>query len=387
MGEPSPIDSAKILPVILLGCGGVAQQLIQHIINTRSLHAAQRVHIAVQAICDSSSLVESEHGQHAELNDAALNQILSTKASNAALLNLPPSEAYTMKTLQSGSRTRDLIQSIEQFQSCTRRLIVVDCTASKETGIVLTRVAELGYCIVLANKKPLTSSMNLYEKLCKRRRYLRYESTVGAGLPIIATFTRFLMAGDPVHRVVGALSGTLGYVMNGLQEGHPFSLVVRQAKSLGYTEPDPRDDLSGMDVARKALILARLLGWPLNMEDIEVESLFPTQMEQSQMSTEQFLKEGLLSLDLEMNNRIESAKTGGNLLRYVATIANGSCKVGLAEVSQDSPLGQLKGSDNLVEIYSRCYNNSPFVIRGAGAGSDTTACGVLADILDLQDLF
>ncbi|KAH7428376.1 hypothetical protein KP509_10G089400 [Ceratopteris richardii] len=229
--------------------------------------------------------------------------------------------------------------------------------------------------------------MDAYHILSRRWRYLRCESTVGAGLPVISALMRFLTSGDPVCQVVGALSGTLGYVMNGLQEGQCLSLVVQQAKLLGYTEPDPRDDLSGMDVARKALILARLMGWSINMEDIAVESLFPTEMEQNKMTTDQFLKEGLLSLDAEMNERVNSAKKAGKVLRYVATIADGSCKVGLVAVSHDSPLGQLKGSDNLIEIYSRCYKESPFVMRGAGAGNDTTACGVLADILDLQDLY
>ncbi|KAI5070987.1 hypothetical protein GOP47_0013238 [Adiantum capillus-veneris] len=346
MGDVSLIQYKKVLPIFLLGCGGVGQQLISHILSTRSFHATQGVHISVQAICDSNSLAIREPAQHAELSDVALNQIQLTKSSNLPLSSLSPSDAYTVKALRSDSKTRDLLEHIEQLQSC-KGLIVVDCTASKETSIVLTRVVELGHSIVLANKKPLTSSMETYETLCKKQRHLRYESTVGAGLPVIATLTRFLMAGDPVHRVVGALSGTLGYVMNGLQEGKPFSMVVQQAKSLGYTEPDPRDDLSGMDVARKALILARFLGWSINMEDVMVESLFPTHMDQSKMSTEEFLKEGLLLLNAGINDRINSAKTGGKVLRYVATVANGRCNVGMVEVSQDSPLGQLKGSDNL----------------------------------------
>lgn len=381
MGEFFPTDK-KSLPILLLGCGGVGQQLISHILYNRSLHAAQGVHISVEAVCDTNSLAVNESDQ---LSDAVLRKIQLTKASKLPLSSLPPSEEYIIKVLQSDSKMRSLLQHIEQYSSTG--LIVVDCTASEEIAPVLIRATELGHCIVLANKKPLTSSLDTYGRLCKCRCKLRYESTVGAGLPVITALTRFLMAGDPVHQIVGALSGTLGYVMSSLQEGQPFSAVVQLAKSLGYTEPDPRDDLSGMDVARKALILARLVGWYVNMEDIVVESLFPTHMDQDRMSMEQFLTEGLSTLDAALNDRVNSAKSRGNVLRYVATIAEKRCKVGIVEVARDSPLGQLKGSDNLIEVYSRCYKESPFVIQGAGAGNDTTACGVLADILDLQSLF
>lgn len=384
MGK-TPAAQSKILPVLLIGCGGVGQQLISRILHTRSLHAAQGVHISVQALCDRNYLAVSNGGKVAELSDAVLNKIQLTKASKFPLSSLSPSDEYIIKALQGDSKMSSVIQHLEHFTSTG--LIVVDCTASEEIAHVLSRAAELGYCVVLANKKPLTSSLDLYNRLHRRPRNLRYESTVGAGLPVIASLTRFLMAGDPVHQIIGVLSGTLGLVMSKLQEGQPFSSVVQLAKSLGYTEPDPRDDLNGMDVARKALILARLMGWSMNMEDIEVESLFPTQMDQNKMSMEQFLKEGLPSLDSILDEQVNGAKIGGNVLRYVATVAKGRCKVGIVEVAHDSPLGQLKGSDNLIEVFSSCYKDSPFVIRGAGAGNDTTACGVLADILDLQDLF
>eukprot|EP01018_Ginkgo_biloba_P026249 Gb_03928 [translate_table: standard] len=175
--------------------------------------------------------------------------------------------------------------------------------------------------------------------------------------------------------------------MSELQGGRLFSEVVHAAKTLGFTEPDPRDDLSGMDVARKALILARLLGRRINLENIEVESLYPNEMGPEAMSVDVFLSKGLPTLDKAMEEKIKIAASNGNVVRYVCTIDDSRCKVGLLELPESSPLGQLKGSDNLVEIYSRCYNAQPLVIRGAGAGNDTTAAGVLADIVDLQDLF
>ncbi|XP_060170064.1 homoserine dehydrogenase-like isoform X1 [Lycium barbarum] len=197
----------------------------------------------------------------------------------------------------------------------------------------------------------------------------------------------WISSGDPVYRIIGSLSGTLGYVMSEVEDGMPFSQVVTAAKSLGYTEPDPRDDLGGMDVARKALILARLLGRHFNLDDMKIESLYPEEMGPDVMPLEDFLRNGLPLLDKNIEDRINQASANGNVLRYVCFIDDSRCEVGTQEVPKDSALGRLRGSDNVVEIYSRCYEKQPLVIQGAGAGNDTTAAGVLADILDIQDLF
>ncbi|KAG2622796.1 hypothetical protein PVAP13_3KG056452 [Panicum virgatum] len=244
-----------------------------------------------------------------------------------------------------------------------------------------------GCCIVLANKKPLTGAYEDFQNLVSNFRRIRFESTVGAGLPVIASVTRIIASGDPVSRIVGSLSGTLGYVMSELEDGKRFSEVVKTAKSLGFTEPDPRDDLGGMDVTRKALILARLLGQQISMDNIDVESLYPSKLGPDAVSTEDFLENGLVQLDKGMEERVKAASSRGNVLRYVCEIGSTRCQVGLKELPKDSVLGRLRGSDNVVEIYSRCYESSPLVIQGAGAGNDTTAAGVLADIMDLQDLF
>ncbi|KAF3671692.1 putative non-specific lipid-transfer protein-like protein-like, partial [Capsicum annuum] len=266
-------------------------------------------------------------------------------------------------------------------------LAFVDCSASAETIGVLNQVVNFGCCVVLANKKPLTVPMEDYDKLVSQPRRLRHESTVGAGLPVIASLNRIISSGDPIYRIIGSLSGTLGYVMSEVEDGKPFSQVVTAAKSLGYTEPDPRDDLGGMDVARKALILARLLGRRLNLDDMKIESLYPEEMGPDVMPLEDFLVNGLPLLDKKIEDRIKQASANGNVLRYVCLIDDVRCEVGIQEVPKDSALGRLRGSDNVVEIYTRCYEKRPLVIQGAGAGNDTTAAGVLADILDIQDLF
>ncbi|XP_028550107.1 uncharacterized protein LOC110104521 isoform X2 [Dendrobium catenatum] len=235
-------------------------------------------------------------------------------------------------------------------------LVLADCSASSETVELLKQGIDLGCCIVLANKKPLTSKIEEFDKLTSDFRHIRFESTVGAGLPVIASITRVLSSGDPIYRIIGSLS-------------------------------DPRDDLGGMDVARKALILARLLGQRINLEDIKVDSLYPDNMGPKSISVDDFINHVLPLLDSEVGEKVAVAASKGNVLRYVCMIEGSRCQVGLQELPKDCPLGRLRGSDNVVEIYSRCYKNSPLVIQGAGAGNDTTAAGVLADIVDLQDLF
>merc|ERR1719223_2018777 len=239
--------------------------------------------------------------------------------------------------------------------------MLIDCTATGDTiPALLARVAAGGR-VVSANKKPFASEYSAFKALVRRAAApgtVRFESSVGAGLPVIAALQRTIAAADPVSSISGSFSGTLGYVMSGLQEGRPFSEVVLTAKDLGYTEPDPRDDLGGVDVARKALILARCLGMQLELDQVAVEPLYPPEL--ASLSVADFMA-GLPSVDP----------------------ATSSLTVGLKEVPASSPLGTLSGSDNLAEIYTRWYADNPLVLRGAGAGAGATAAGVLADMIDL----
>ena len=210
--------------------------------------------------------------------------------------------------------------------------------------------------------------------------HTRWETTCGAGLPVIVTLNRLLASGDSVHRIAGALSGTLGYVMTGLQAGRSFSAVVREAHGLGYTEPDPRDDLGGVDVARKALILARGLGWQLGLEDVVVTGLYPPAL--NALEVDEFL-DALAQLDEPLRQEVEAASRAGQVLRYAAVVAEGRCIVGPTRVGVDSPLGRLSGTDNLVEFHSQWYQPTPLVVQGRGAGADATAAGLLSDIIEL----
>ncbi|RZB42500.1 uncharacterized protein LOC114403822 [Glycine soja] len=374
----------KNIPLILMGCGGVGRQLLQHIVSCRSLHSTQGLCLRVVGVGDSKSLVVTEDLLHEGLKDGFLLELCRVKSVGESLLKLldfgkcqafvhPESQGKILEiAFQLGKKTG---------------LVFVDCSASSDTVAVLKQAIDMGCCAVMANKKPLTSTMEDFKKLFIYPRRIRHESTVGAGLPVIASLNRIISSGDPVHQIIGSLSGTLGYVMSEVEDGKPLSQVVRDAKSLGYTEPDPRDDLGGMDVARKALILARILGHQINLDSIQIESLYPKEMGPGVMTVEDFLNRGLLLLDKDIQDRVEKAASNGNVLRYVCVIMGSRCEVGIQELPKNSPLGRLRGSDNVLEIYTRCYSKQPLVIQGAGAGNDTTAAGVLADIVDIQDLF
>lgn len=359
------------LPVILLGIGGVGQALVRQIVENRTLHAQQYgLALRILALADSTSAAIALDGG---LADDELQELVAVKAAGRSLAE------HSLAGPQ-----RDLVGVIDV--AARPGSIVVDCTASDATVPALLYSLEQGYKIVLANKKPLTMQQEVYDRLTRAgstTRQLgrsRWETTCGAALPVIATLNRLVASGDTVQRIAGTFSGTLGYVMTGLQQGRPLSEVVREAHKLGYTEPDPRDDLGGVDVARKALILARGLGWRVELADVQVTSLYPAHMEG--LSVADFLT-ALPELDTEFARQVEEARARGKVLRYAATVAAGQCRVAPTLVDAASPLGRLSGTDNLVEFYTRWYDPNPLVIQGRGAGVDATASGVLADLIEL----
>ena len=178
----------------------------------------------------------------------------------------------------------------------------------------------------------------------------------------------------------GTFSGTLGFLCSGLQHGRTYSAVVHEAYKLGYTEPEPRDDLGGVDVARKALILARTMGWPLEMSDIDIQPLYPSSM--STLSVADFLS-ALPSLDADYAARHSAAQAQGAVLRYVATLEAGKIHVGLTPLPADSPIGRLQGTGNMVEYTTAVYKDTPLVVQGSGAGGEVTASGVMGDVVEL----
>ncbi len=263
--------------------------------------------------------------------------------------------------------------------------VLVDCTSSEERAASYVSYIERGFHIITPNKKAGAGSYEKYEKLMdasdRTGRKFLYETTVGAGLPVICTLKDLRETGDSVEKVEGMVSGTLCWLLNEFDGTVPFSSLVLKAKSLGYTEPDPRDDLSGMDVARKTVILARELGYKVEVSDLEVQSLVPKSLEKA--SKEEFL-ERLPEVDDEMKKLYDDASSRGMKLRYVGKVENGVCSVSLSEYPLDHPFSQAKGTDNVISFTTQRYHEQPLVIKGPGAGPEVTAAGVFADILRLS---
>jgi len=261
------------------------------------------------------------------------------------------------------------------------RPVVVDVT-SEQTGDLLCAALGQGFDLVLANKRPLAGSWDSYSKLVAASatagRRIRYEATVGAGLPIIDTYLKLAETGDRVLRVEGCVSGTLMYVASAVSEGRAFSDAVREAVERGYAEPDPREDLSGRDAARKALILARLLGY--RGAAPTADDLVPRSMRHLPLSA--FMKR-LPEIDDEWARRVDRERARGRVLRYVVTATPQSVSARLTAVDVSSPIGALQGTRNLVAFTTRRYRAEPLVISGPGAGAEVTAAGLLNDIYTL----
>src|SRR5881396_456776 len=261
--------------------------------------------------------------------------------------------------------------------------ILVDLTAD-ETTDTLTTALGAGMHVVLANKRPVTTDKRQYDALRAAAqahgRRLLLEATVGAGLPIIDTYQKLVESGDRVSKIEGCPSGTLGYLFGELGRGAAFSTALEGAIAKGYPEPDPREDLSGMDVARKALILGRLLGFPGELEDIAVESLVPDGA--GRLKLDRFLA-SLEQFDAAWAKRVAAARTRGGVLRYRAIVTRRSIRVGLVAVDASSPMASLNGTDNQFIFTTMRYKKNPLVITGPGAGPAVTAGGILNDVLKL----
>lgn len=265
--------------------------------------------------------------------------------------------------------------------------VFVDCTATKDIAAMYDRLLSHNVNVVAANKLAASSKYDNYKKLKQiaRKRDVKFlfETNVGAGLPIINTINSLINSGDKILKIEAVLSGTLNYIFNVLSEKVPLSKAVMMAKEAGYSEPDPREDLSGKDVVRKLVILSREAGYRIETEDVKKNLFVPESLMQG--TTEDFFK-NIASIDDEFEKRRAATAQSGRTLRFVARLENGKATVGLEEVASDSPFYSLESSNNVILITTERYKEYPMEIKGYGAGAEVTAAGVFADIISIANI-
>jgi aspartokinase/homoserine dehydrogenase 1 len=288
--------------------------------------------------------------------------------------------------LERSDATADIARFIEHVHAdYLPHTVLIDCTASERVAEHYAAWLASGVHVITPNKKANSAPWQAYCDVRAAGRmsgaHYLYEATVGAGLPVIHTLRDLRETGDDITSVDGIFSGTLAYLFNVYDGTKPFSEIVREAKQRGYTEPDPRDDLSGMDVARKLIILGREIGLSLELTDVEVESLVPAELQQG--SIEEFL-DRLPRYDATMRTRVEAARSREKVLRYVGSLsAEGKATVGLVELESKHPFANIALTDNVVRFTTRRYCDNPLIVQGPGAGPEVTAGGVFADLLRL----
>jgi aspartokinase/homoserine dehydrogenase 1 len=349
--------------VVLLGVGAIGRELLRQV-ATNARPPALRLRIC--GLIDTSGYVYEQRG----LSWRRVMELRAHKANGRRLADADDGVHAT---------TVEAIRTLRAERGA--RSVLVDATAA-DTAPWIEDVLARGWDVVLANKLPLSGSQldadRLHGLATARNRQVLHEATVGAGLPVIDTLRKLLESGDRVLQIEGCPSGTLGYLFCELGGGRSFADALRSAIEAGYTEADPRLDLSGLDVARKALILGRLLGFRGELHDIEVESLVPARLSALELTA--FVAR-VDELNAEWRVRVEAAKARGAVLRYRARISRKSISVGLAEVRAEAPLGWLSGTDNQFAFTTARYRENPLVITGPGAGPAVTAAGVYGDLL------
>lgn len=359
IGGGRPLTAPRT-DVVLLGFGNVGRALADHIVA-----ASGDSGVKVVGLMDRSGYIFDPRG----LSRRRLSTLTREKDEGGLIASL-------------GGRRASAQEALTTISShAVSRPVIVDVTSGETADLLYTALGR-GFDVVLANKKPLTHSWADYERLmsaCKPGGpRLKYEATVGAGLPIIDTYQKLIETGDRVLKIEGCVSGTLMHIASAVSAGRPFSEAVREAVERGYAEPDPRDDLSGADAGRKALILARLLGYrgPAPKPD----DLVPRSLKG--LSSAQFMKR-LPDFDKKWAARTETEARRGRVLRYVVSATAKSVSARLVAVEADSPIGALTGTRNLVAFTTRRYRTEPLVVSGPGAGAAVTAAGILNDILSL----
>ncbi|KAG9239445.1 homoserine dehydrogenase-domain-containing protein [Amylocarpus encephaloides] len=317
----------------------------------------------------------------------------STKTLYSPQYSPLPFDNLSTKLADSTQQTLSLTEVIDFLAAAPAKSILIDNTSSQDVADQYPQVLAKGISIVTPNKKAFSGSFKLWQDIFSSAAAsgakVYHESSVGAGLPVISTLKDLVETGDEVTKIEGVFSGTMSFLFNSFAptegSGGKWSAEVTKAKELGYTEPDPRDDLNGLDVARKLTILARLAGLPVESPtSFPVQSLIPKELE-SVASGDEFLQK-LPEFDSQMEDLKNAAEKEGKVIRFVGSIdvAKKVVKVGLEKFDRSHPIAALKGSDNIISFTTKRYA-SPLIIQGAGAGGDVTAAGVTGDLIKVLE--
>ena len=265
--------------------------------------------------------------------------------------------------------------------------VFVDCTASPDVARLYKKLLSRNVSVVAANKEAASSEYENYISLKETARHrgikFLFETNVGAGLPIINTMNDLMNSGDHILKLEAVLSGTLNYIFNTISADIPFSKAVQMAKEAGYAEPDPRIDLSGKDVLRKLVILAREAGYKVEQQDVNINLFIPENLFTGTL--DEFWK-NIPELDESFEKKRKQLEAENKRLRFVAKMDNGACEIGLQEVDSRHPFYELEGSNNIIMISTERYHEFPMIIKGYGAGADVTAAGVFADIISIANI-
>ncbi|HEX8738407.1 MAG TPA: ACT domain-containing protein, partial [Pyrinomonadaceae bacterium] len=354
-------DGKKQINLFIVGVGTVGSRLLDQLKQQQEyLSEKMRLNVRVVGLANSRRMIFDEEGIDLTNWQEKLN-----------------GENRSPETEDRISDFTDLI-----IEKNLRNSIFVDITASAAVVETYAKLLEKSVSIIACNKIACSSGFTKYQNLKDSAREFNtaflFETNVGAGLPVINTLNDLMRSGDKINRIEAVLSGTLNFVFNNYDGSRSFSAVVRQAQTEGYTEPDPRLDLSGTDVARKILILGREAGFQLEMTDIENKSFLPESCFEG--GVEDFYAE-MEKHESYFRELLENAKTQGLSLKYIASFAGGKASVGLQSIDKTHNFANLSGKDNAVLFYTNRYVEQPLVVKGAGAGADVTAAGVFADII------
>jgi homoserine dehydrogenase len=363
------------LYVLQFGLGWVGSTLVEQILQQRTFFK-ERFNLTIHFI----ALMRRQGGIYrAEgFTPEEMKRALEAKRQNKPI-TLEPNSMPMMAG-------RDLLGFVSP-ENFSGPLALIDATGADELGRVIVAALRKGINVVTANKRPFAASFSEYQELIAAQEdsqaRLMHETTVGGGLPILRALRGLVYTGDAIEAIQGCLSGTNGFICSELEQGRSLTDVVREAQAKGYTEADPRQDLAGWDAARKAIILARTMGLKIELNQVEMQGFVPA--ETTPYIPEKFEAQ-IRSLDVTLAEKIDQAKQDKKVPRFLAQVSSSGCRVGLAFVEGESPVGRLSGPENIVVFKTMRYHKNPLIIQGPGAGPEVTAAGVLRDLLSIAGI-